>query len=204
MIKLFIIPGIKAPSFNSMLKQTALYLTVLLLTSCWGIYKRPLPDPFDSKVLGYKPVYSNDSSILLPRLMTAQPVQHPGKIYVKGNLIFQNELGNGIHIIDNTDPATAKRIGYIRLLGNTEMSIKGNFLYANSFADLVIIDISDWQTPVQVKRLRNAFNQGITASVYNFIPLPEHRVHYECPNYYTGIQTGWVKDSVYNYSCYFP
>ena len=187
-----------------MLKQTALILTVCLLTSCWGIYKRPLPAPLPSKVMGYKPVYSNDSSLLLPLVMSPQPVQNAGKIYVKGNLIFQNELGKGIHVIDNTNPATAKRIGYIRLLGNTEMSIKGNFLYANSFADLVIIDVSNWQNPVQVKRLKNAFNQGIAAGAYSFIPLPEHRVNYECPNYYTGIQTGWVKDSVFQYSCYYP
>ena len=178
---------------------------ILLLTSCWGIYKRRPPGEFpEQKVLGYKPVYSNDSSILLPRLMTPQPVLHPGKIYVKGTLIFQNELGNGIHVIDNSVPAAARRIGYIRLLGNTEMSIKGNFLYTNSFADLVIIDVSSWQTPVQVKRLKNAFHQGITAGAYNFIPLPERRVNYECANYYMGIQTGWVKDSVPVYSCYYP
>ena len=136
--------------------------------------------------------------------MASQPVQYPGKIYVKGTLIFQNELGNGIHIIDNADPTIAKRIGYIRLLGNTEMSIKGNFLYANSYADLVIIDVSDWQNPVLVKRLKNAFYQGMTAQTYSFIPLPEHKVYYECPNFYAGIQTGWIKDSVNNYYCYYP
>jgi hypothetical protein len=136
--------------------------------------------------------------------MTPQPVQHPGKIYVKGTLIFQNELGKGIHVIDNTDPATAKRIGYISLLGNTEMSIKENYLYANSFTDLVIIDVSDWRNPVEVKRIKKAFIQGMTASAYYFIPLPEHGVRYECPNYFTGILTGWVKDSVYSYSCYYP
>jgi hypothetical protein len=189
-----------------MLKQTALYLSILFLTSCWGIYRqRPAPNPEpDRKVLGYKPVYSNDSSLLLPRVMPVQPVNEAGKIYVKGNLIFQNELGDGIHVIDNSDPAAAKRIGYIRLLGNTEMSIKGNFLYANSFADLVIIDISNWQNPVQVKRLKYAFQQGATAGRYNFIPLPERGVHYECPNFYFGIQTGWKKDSVWNYGCYYP
>jgi hypothetical protein len=188
-----------------MLKQTAFCLTILLFTSCWGIYERPLPGAFpDQKVLGYKPVYSNDSSILLPRLMTPQPVQHPGKIYVKGNLIFQNEVGDGIHVIDNSDPAAARRIGYIRLLGNTEMSIKGNFLYANSYVDLVIIDVYNWRHPIQVKRLKNAFQHGMTAGIYNFIPLPEHRVNYECPNFYAGIQTGWIKDSIPAYSCYYP
>ena len=154
--------------------------------------------------MGYRPVYSNDSSILVPQALPPQPVKNAGKIYVKGNLIFQNDLGIGIHVIDNSNPSVAKRIGFIRLVGNTELSIKGNYLYANSFTDLVIINVSDWQNPTLVRRISKAFIQGMTASAYYFIPLPEHRVRYECPNYFSGIQTGWVKDSVDSYSCYYP
>ena len=134
--------------------------------------------------------------------MGPKPVQYAGKIYVKDKLIFQNDLGYGIHVIDNTNPATATRIGFIRVLGNTEMSIKGNYMYVNSFSDLVVVDISDWQHAREVKRMPNAFNAG-GASYY--IPLPEHQVYFQCPGYFTDkIQTGWVRDSVTTYSCYNP
>jgi hypothetical protein len=185
-----------------MLKLISLLSFAVLFTSCWRYYN---PDRYaPKKVLGYKPVYSNDSSLLNVRVSGPQPVKFPGKIYVKGNFIFQNELGKGIHVIDNTDPSATRQIGFISLLGNSEMSIKGDYIYANSFADLVIIHIADWQNVKEEKRIRNAFYQGSVVGAYNFIPLPEHKVYYECPNYFSGILTGWVKDSVYNYSCYYP
>ena len=204
MIKLFADSTITSASLNFMLKQTALCLLVLLLSSCWGIYNRPSEPTVETKVLGYKPVYSNDSSLLQLQVLSPQQVKYPGKIYVKGTLIFQNELGRGIHVIDNADPSTAKKIGFIRLLGNTEMSIKGNHLYANSYSDLVTIDISDWQNVIEVKRVRQAFSQGNSAHSFNFIPLPERGVYYECSyNVNKGIQTGWIKDSILIYNCYY-
>ena len=186
-----------------MLKLIVSLVYAVLFTSCWGIYKDPYPYT-SKKVLGYKPVYSNDSSLLRVQATGPQPIIFPGKIYVKGNLIFQNEIGYGIHIIDNTISSAVKPIGFIQLRGNSEMSIKGNFLYANSYTDLVIVDISNWQNITEIKRIRNAFYQGGTMNAYNFIPLPEHNVYYECANYNIGIHVGWIRDSVYQYFCYYP
>jgi hypothetical protein len=175
---------------------TAALVLAVLLTSCWDFTRKPY-NP--KKVLGYKPVYTNDASLVMVETLTPQPVRNAGKIYVKGSLIFQNDLGYGIHVIDNSNPATANRIGFIRVVGNSEMSIKGNYLYVNSFGDLVVVDISDWHHVNEVKRMPAAFSQGYT----NFIPLPEHKVYYECPDFFNNkYQIGWVKDSVYNYSCY--
>jgi len=187
-----------------MQKLTASLVLAILLVSCWDLRRRPPANP--GKVLGYKPVYSTDSSLLRVQTMGPQPVKSAGKIYVKDNLIFQSDIGYGIHVIDNTNPATASRIGFISLLGNSEMSVKGNYMYANSFSDLVVIDIGDWQNVTEVKRIYKAFSQGSAVGFYTFIPLPEHNVYYECPDYYyySGIQTGWVKDSVSTNSCYNP
>ncbi len=184
-----------------MRKQSfAILVLIVLLSSCWDFASRPTNNP--RKVLGYKPVYSTDSSLFRVEALGPQPVQFAGKIYVKDKLIFQNDLGSGVHIIDNTNPAAATRIGFIRVLGNSEMSIKGNYMYVNSFSDLVVIDISNWQNALEVKRIRQAFYIGGGS---HFIPLPEHGVYFECPGYYTNkTQTGWVKDTVSTYSCYYP
>jgi hypothetical protein len=181
----------------------AFLLLTVVLSSCWDLGRRPNKNP--RKVLGYKPVYSTDPSLLRVQAMGPQAVQFAGKIYVKNNLIFQNDLGYGIHVIDNTNPASATRIGFIRVIGNTEMSIKGNYLYVNSFTDLVVVDVSDWQNVTEVKRIQQAFSQA--GGTRNFIPLPEHRVYYECAgliNNTNQFQTGWVRDSVSTYSCYNP
>lgn len=185
-----------------MQKLIAFLSLILFLISCWD-FRKPYKPP--GKVWGYKPVFSNDSSLLAVRALGPQPVTHPAKIYVKGTLIFQNELGSGIHVIDNTNPSSPRRIGFIQLRGNSEMSIKGNYLYANSFTDLVVIDVSDWQSPTEVKRMRNAFSQGYSLNYLPFIPLPEHNTYYDCgySQYYGKIQTGWARDSVYQ-NCYYP
>ena len=162
-----------------------------------------MPPP--KKVVGYKPVFSRDTTILRVIADTARPVKNAGKIYAMGNFIFQNELGEGIHVLDNTDPFKLRNIGFIRVKGNSEMSIKGSHLYVNSFADLVIVDITDWRKPKEIRRLPTVFHQG--ASVpggYNFIPLPEKNVYYDCTMFSAGgIQTGWEKDSIFDNTCFY-
>jgi len=198
-----------------MKKLTLLFfLSTILLSSCWDFRNNVLPEPpqpVPVKIWGYKPVFAVDSSILKISTIAPQPVKFPAKIYVKGNLIFQNDLGSGIHVIDNTNSSAPSPVGFIKILGNSEISIKGNMLYANSFTDLVVVDVNDWQKAKEVKRIKGAFSQGAQAGgypSYNYIPLPEHGVYYECPwqfgNSITHILTGWVRDSVFNNNCYYP
>src|SRR6266542_5895165 len=73
----------------------------------------------------------------------AQDISHPGKIYVLGNYIFMNEIGRGVHIIDNKNPASPVNKAFINIPGNEDIAVKGNTLYADCFTDLMVIDISD-------------------------------------------------------------
>lgn len=82
---------------------------------------------------------------------------HPGKIYFKEGYIFINEEMKGIHVIDNRDPHNPVNIGFIEILGNMDMAIKNNTLYADSYVDLVAIDISDLNNPNEIKRVKNVF-----------------------------------------------
>lgn len=80
-----------------------------------------------------------------------------GKIsYYKGYL-FMSEPGKGIHIIDNKDPKQPQRIGYIELLGNADLSIRNNLLYADSYVDLVWFDLINPTLPTLKGRLENVF-----------------------------------------------
>src|SRR4030095_2039610 len=73
----------------------------------------------------------------------AEQISHPGKIYVLGNYIFMNEIGKGVHIIDNSNPASPVNKAFINIPGNEDIAVKGNTLYADCFTDLMVIDISD-------------------------------------------------------------
>ncbi len=178
----------------------------ILLGSCWDL-RRPINPP-EYKVWGYRPVFTIDSTFLNIVNETPRSTKNPAKIYVKGNYIFQNDLGYGVHVIDNSNPSQPQKVGFIRINGNSEMSIKGNYMYANSYSSLVVLDITDWQHVRELKRVPGVFNQGMSAgnAYYYFIPPPEHRVYFACNGVFVQgqIQTGWVRDSISSYSCYYP
>ncbi|NQU51063.1 MAG: hypothetical protein HQ522_00845 [Bacteroidetes bacterium] len=87
----------------------------------------------------------------------SQDLVNPGKIYFKDGYIFINEEMKGIHVIDNRNPENPTNISFIKILGNMDLAIKNNILYADSYVDLVAIDISDVNNPVEVKRINNVF-----------------------------------------------
>jgi len=86
-----------------------------------------------------------------------QSLKNPGKIYFKGGYIFIIEELKGIHVIDNRDPHNPQNVTFIEIPGNTDMAIKNNILYADSYVDLVSIDITDVNNPVEVDRVTNVF-----------------------------------------------
>ncbi len=197
-------------SFCQMLmrKSFLLFLSgTLILSSCWDWSRKPVKPITYIKVWGYKPVFTIDTALLRVQSEPPRPMKNAGKIYVKGNLIFQNDVGYGIHVIDNSIPSQARPIGFIKVNGSSEISIKDNNMYVNSYNTLVVLDVSDWQNVSVVKRIPDAFQQGLFAagSMYYYIPPPEHGVYYDCTllDYQPGkLQSGWVRDSVYNY-CYY-
>jgi hypothetical protein len=84
-------------------------------------------------------------------------IERPGKIYIRGNYIFLNELDRGIHIIDNSNKTAPKQVAFIDIPGNLDMAVKGNILYADFYTDLVAIDITDPQHIVVKKFTENIF-----------------------------------------------
>lgn len=93
------------------------------------------------------------------------PIVESGKIYAYGNYIFVNDQYRGFHILDNTDPTSPKNIGFIKLEGNNDISIKDNRLFADSYGDLVVMDISDIDNISLVQRMENAIYQEFWCTV---------------------------------------
>ena len=70
------------------------------------------------------------------------------------------------HIIDNRNTSNPIKISFIVLPGNYDIATKGDYLYADSYLDLVVFDISNINSIVEVNRLENNFenyyiNQGL-------------------------------------------
>jgi hypothetical protein len=91
---------------------------------------------------------------------TPQALVKPGKMYVKGKYLFINEIKEGIHVIDNGDPTKPKFVSFIKIPGNGDLAVRDNILYADSFSDLVALDIQDPLHVKEVGRVENVFVSG--------------------------------------------
>jgi hypothetical protein len=116
----------------------------------------------------YEPVYTTIEDIRASiEVVAPMPITGVGKIYFKDGILYVNEPGQGIHIIDNHDPSAPTPIKFLKIPGNYDMAINGNTLYADSFVDLVAFDVSNTGTIHEVGRLEGAFKNYTTMGFIN-------------------------------------
>ncbi|RIJ46000.1 hypothetical protein D1614_21005 [Maribellus luteus] len=126
---------------------------VILLLSVWAC-----KDEYTEEFTANAPVYLTYEELRSAVKVTeSRTLEVPGKIYFKDNLLFVNEMFEGIHILDMTNPANPENLGFIEIPGNVDIAIKNNTLYADSYIDLVAIDISDIDNPKEVNRVEDVF-----------------------------------------------
>ncbi len=92
-----------------------------------------------------------------PQMETARELVSPGKMYFYNNFIFINEFKEGIHIIDNDNPASPQNIGFIKIPGNVDIAIQDGFLYADNYMDLVTLDVNNLDNISLTCRDENVF-----------------------------------------------
>jgi len=85
----------------------------------------------------------------------------PGKIYFKDQYMYINEYQKGIHVVDLSDPENPNPIAFIEIPGNVDMAIRNDVLYADSYIDLLLIDISNPLLPKELKRFEELFEYVI-------------------------------------------
>ncbi len=87
----------------------------------------------------------------------SRAIENPGKIYFKDDYLFINEMMEGVHIVDVHDPADPDPVAFIAIPGNVDIAVKGDVLYADSYVDLVAIDVSDLDYIQEVGRSEDIF-----------------------------------------------
>lgn len=143
----------------------------------------------------YMPVYYSEQN--LQKIATESPKAtiDPGKIYAYGNYIFQNDKNSGIHIIDVSDKKHPRKTAFVNIPFSNELAVKGHYLYADNYKDMVVFDISDPSLPVMVKRIANVFKP-----VNQDYP-PYTNVLFECPDPAKGVVVGWKLETVKSPKC---
>ena len=116
-----------------------------------------------------------------------QKINKQGKIAFFQGYMYISEPEKGIHIIDNRNPAKPNVIGFIELLGNADMAIKDNILYADSYIDLVWFDVSSPAQPRLLGRKEEVFPTSVPSIDNNFVCDYEKSMDRN-----NGIVIGWV------------
>lgn len=109
----------------------------------------------------YEPIYIS-TEVLKRKIKDKIKITEPkkiinvGKIYTYNNYLFISENNMGVHIIDNTDPKKPVNKAFLGIPLNEDISIKGDVLYADSYDELVAVDISNIEKINVTKRIKLA------------------------------------------------
>ncbi|MGB3149230.1 MAG: hypothetical protein WBB27_01095 [Maribacter sp.] len=118
------------------------------------------------------------------------PIASSGKIYAYKNYIFVSDVNKGFHVIDNQNPTAPKSIAFIKLEGNNDISVKNDKLYADSYGDLVIFDISNIDDIRLSGRVVNAIYNNNVWSIN--VEYPQADIYdYDDLDYDKDIIVGW-------------
>jgi len=175
---------------ESYLQRPLILALAICLTGCF--YVDPPPsEPYI--VEGYRPSYGAQSMKAI-ELVAARELKNPGKIYKYKNFLLVCEITQGIHVFDNADVTSPKPVGFIQIVGNSDMAIKDDVLYADHMGNLVAITIDDF----------NSINAKGTLPLQNWpsgLPPPAG-FHFECIDQSKGLVIGWKKVQITNPACY--
>ncbi|MDP2423067.1 MAG: hypothetical protein U1C46_03020 [Bacteroidales bacterium] len=99
----------------------------------------------------------------------ARDFTNPGKIYLYGDTIFIVDLYKGIHVIDNSTPATPRKTSFIHIPGVMDLAVKKSVLYADNAVDLVAINLKVYPQISILDRVSDVFPEP-TPPDLDYIP----------------------------------
>lgn len=141
-----------------MKNKALLFLIFILISSCTGLVE-PNISNFGNNTTEFVPVLMNRTEMEEITGFEKEPrtIITPGKIYHYEGYIYLNERYKGLHIIDNRDRRNPRRVGFLNIPGNLDMSVKNDRLFTDNTTDLLTFDISNPELPHLLSRGRNAF-----------------------------------------------
>lgn len=111
-------------------------MAIVFIASC--------TDKFTEELSLNAPVYMSYDELRSAVSETSpRELVNPGKIYFKGDYLYVVEYMEGIHVIDVSNPASPQNKAFVEVIGCVDIAIKDNSLYADSYVDLVVMDVSD-------------------------------------------------------------
>ncbi len=159
-------------------KLLVLLITAAALQSCWWTNQA-------DDIAISQPQPSDYSPVIVARLdletstefESPQPIINSGKIYVIDEFLFVNEKNLGFHVFDNSNPESPVNIGFLKVLGSSDLAIKDDVIYINNAVDLIAIQPNFSTATIEItKRIPNTFPQMFSPDGFQFYNLQEDEI----------------------------
>jgi hypothetical protein len=173
-----------------------LFLVALFFLGC-NLFKDEVIDDTELVDVTYFVAVYETTDQLAQKVSIDPPEDYAqaGKIVTYQQYIFINKPQEGIHVVDNSDPANPQNLHFISIPGSLDMSIIDDHLYSDMFSALVVFDISSITQPEIIKEITVEdvfyYNPYITLeSAVNTVESNEF-TRYDPVDNTLGIVTGW-------------
>jgi LVIVD repeat len=143
---------------------------------------------------GKKPVYVPLSALNDIHSESPRAIEQSGTIFLQDTLLFVLEQGQGIHVFNIKDSLNTINLTFFNIPAITDFVISGNLLYADSWKDLVVVDISNLQEIKETDRITDVISPALYPLLYNGI--------FECVDESKGAVIGWKDASLENVKCF--
>ena len=171
--------------------RNATFYALLLCCAAWSGCVKEEIEAYSGP--GKRPVYIPVSELADIKNLTPQPIQQSGTIFLLDTLFFMLEQKKGIHVFNVKDSLNVVGLTFFEIPAVTDFTIAGNRLYADSWKDLVTIDISDLHHIREIDRQVNVFSPLLYPPLYDGI--------FECVDESKGAVVGWEDATLDNAYC---
>ena len=142
---------------------------------------------------GKRPVYVSEAELDDIRNELPGAVMQSGTIFLRDTLLFLLDEQRGIFVYSLADTLNTRVLTFFKIPAVTDFVISGNILYADSWRDLVVIDISDLHQIRETNRIRDV----VTPALYP----PNYFGIFECVDESRGAVVGWEDAYLENVRC---
>ena len=168
------------------MRATIVFLPVFLSLLLHGCIREE-QDFYDGE--GKRPIYLPVSELADIGSEAPEPIVETGTIFLRDTLLFILEQRKGIHVFNLKDSLNTVNMVFLKIPAVTDFTLSGNYIYADSWKDLVTIDVTDLFHIREANRIRDVITPALFPPLYDGI--------FECADESKGAIIGW-EDAVLN------
>jgi len=145
-------------------------------------------------ISGMAPIYESPEVAYNVTINDPKDIVNPGKIFTYNDFLIVTILGEGFHVIDNSNPAGPRALFFINIPGNTDVAVKDNIFFVNNYNDMVSFTFDESRNLQIIERMSDAMQNGLA-------PL-ENNTYFECVDPSKGVVVGWERQTINNPKCF--